>query len=165
MRAPDPLLTELVETVRRLEYGRPSDGSVAAMWREGKGTCSAKHLALAEQLRDEFPECEPRLVHRVYRVEAEEARARFGERAAAAVPPEGLVDVHRYLTIELNGRRTIVDATFSGPPWDGISDLPLACGPGTDYPSEGDPDAEKRELQARFCDPVLRERFIVALAT
>jgi hypothetical protein len=73
-------------------------------------------------------------------------------------------DVHRYLTIDLNGRRAIVDATFPGPPWDGRSDLPLACGPGVDHPSEGDPDREKRTLEESYCDPVLRDRFIEALS-
>lgn len=164
MRAGDPRLIELVEEARHLEYGRPSDGSVEAMLREGRGTCSAKHLYLFRRLRDEHPECEPRLVHRVYRVDPAQARQAYGERVAETIPSEGLVDVHRYLTIALDGRRVVVDATFPGPPWDGASDLPLACGAGTDYPSTGDPDAEKRALQDRFCDPALREPFIAALA-
>jgi hypothetical protein len=164
MRSVDSHLLELVEAIRGLEYGRPSDGSVEAMLREGRGTCSAKHLFLAERLRSEFPACNLQLVHRVYRIDAEEARKRFGDSAAGVIPPEGLVDVHRYLTIELNGRRTIIDATFPGFPWDEVSDLPLACGPGTDYPSEGDADAEKRRLEARFCDPLLREEYIAALS-
>lgn len=157
-------LVDLVETVRSLDYGRPSDRSVEAMLREGRGTCSAKHLFLFDCLLRDFPECEPRVVHRVYRVDREEALRTFGERAAEAVPPEGLVDVHRYLTVELDGRRTVIDATFPGPAWDGSSDLPLACGPGTDYPSAGDPDEEKRKLEARHCDPTVREPFIAALA-
>jgi hypothetical protein len=155
---------ELVESVRGLEYGRPSDRSVEAMLREGRGTCSAKHLYLAQRLGEEFPECQPQLIHRVYRIDAERAEQAFGVRAAELVPREGLVDVHRYLVILLGGRRTIIDATFPGPPWDGASDLPLACGAGTDYPSEGDPDAEKRRLEERFCDVALRERFIAALS-
>jgi len=164
MRAADSKIVGLVEMVRGLEYGRPSDRSVEAMLDEGRGTCSAKHLFLARRLSEDCPECEPRLFHRVYRVDRERARRDFGERAAAVVPPEGLVDVHRYMTIEVNGRRTIIDATFPGPPWDGVSDLPLACGPGVDHPSEGDADSEKRELEDRYCDPVLRERFIEALS-
>jgi hypothetical protein len=162
--ATDPVPVDLVEAVRRLEYGRPSDRTVEAMLREGRGTCSAKHLYLAERLRVLLPDCEPQLVHRVYRIDSEQAKETFGERAAEMVPPEGVVDVHRYLVIRLNGKRTIIDATFPGPPWDGISDLPLACGPGSDHPSQGDPDAEKRQLEARYCDPVLREKFIAGLA-
>jgi hypothetical protein len=157
-------LRELVEAVRALDYGRPSDGSVAAMIRERRGTCSAKHLFLAERLERDFPETKPRIVHRVYRIDRARAQELFGEGPAQMVPAEGLVDVHRYLTVELDGSRTTIDATFPGPPWDGSSDLPLACAPGRDHPSEGDPDAEKRRLQAEHCDAHLRERFIVALS-
>lgn len=134
------------------------------MLSERRGTCSAKHLFLATRLEELFPECDPQIVHRVYRVNRGEARERFGERASELIPAAGLVDVHRYLMIDLNGRRTIIDATFPGPAWDGSSDLPLACGPGTDYPSAGDPDVEKRRLEAKFCDPALREPFIAALS-
>jgi hypothetical protein len=154
----------LVEAVRSLDYGRPSDRSVEAMLSERRGTCSAKHLFLATRLGELFPGCNPQIVHRVYRIDCAEARERFGERAAELIPDGGLVDVHRYLTIELNGKRTIIDATFPGPAWDGSSDLPLACGPGDDYPSTGDPDMEKRQLEAEFCDPALREPFIAALS-
>jgi hypothetical protein len=58
----------------------------------------------------------------------------------------------------------IIDATFPGDPWDGRSSLPLAAGPGRDYPAGADPDAEKRALEAEHCDPVAREPFIAALA-
>lgn len=75
------------------------------------------------------------------------------------------MDVHRYLTILIEGRRITLDATFPGRPWDGRSWLPLACGPGRDYPAGEDPDAEKRALEAKHCDPVLREPFIAALAS
>jgi len=150
--------------VRALDYGRPSDRSVEAMLRERRGTCSAKHLFLAERLGRLLPATAPQLVHRVYRIERVRAGELFGAAAAAAVPPEGLVDVHRYLTIDLDGRRATIDVTFPGPPWDGSSDLPLACGPGRDFPSSADPDVEKRHLEAEHCDPRLREPFIAALA-
>gem|GEM_PF-2344690 len=165
LTAPNPSLLELVEAVRALDYGRPSDRSVEAMVRERRGTCSAKHLFLATRLRELFPECDPQIVHRVYRVDRAQARESLGERASELIPAEGFVDVHRYLTIDLNGRRTTIDATFPGPAWDGSSDLPLACGPGDDYPSTGDPDTEKGRLEAEFCDPALREPFIAALSS
>jgi hypothetical protein len=164
LTAASPSLVELIEAVRGLEYGRPSDRSVEAMVRERRGTCSAKHLFLAERLRQLFPDTAPQIIHRVYRIDRERARDAFGEGGAAVVPPEGLVDVHRYLVIRLNERRTVIDATFPGPPWDGSSDLPLACGPGFDYPSSGDADTEKRQLEAEHCDPPLRERFIASLS-
>jgi hypothetical protein len=156
-------LRELVESVRALPYGRPSDRTVEGMLREGRGTCSTKHLYLARVLGERFPEMQPRIVHRVYELRREGALERFGERAAAAVPPEGLTDVHRYLTAVVDGRRITIDATFPGAPWDGRSPMPLACGPGDDHPAGADPDADKRALEAAHCDPALREPFIAAL--
>jgi hypothetical protein len=47
----------------------------------------------------------------------------------------------------------------------GGSSPPLACGPGRDYQTGEDPDAEKQALEARHCDPSIREPFIVALAS
>src|SRR5271155_2815444 len=62
----DASLGELVESVRALPYGRPSDRTVAGMLRERRGTCSTKHLFLAEALAERFPETDPLIVHRVY---------------------------------------------------------------------------------------------------
>jgi len=135
------------------------------MLRERRGTCSTKHLFLAQALADRFPETEPLIVHRVYRLDRARARELFDRRVSDIVPGDGLVDVHRYLTIVVDGRRIIVDATFPGPPWDGRSSLPLACGSGRDYPASEDPDAEKRVLEAKHCDPAVREPFIAALAS
>lgn len=61
-------------------------------------------------------------------------------------------------------QRIEIDATFVGPTWAGRSSLPLACVPARDYPAGEDPDAEKRVLEARHCDPAIREPFIAALA-
>lgn len=157
-------LIELVEAVRRLPYGRPSERTVDGMLRERRGTCSTKHLYLAQQLAERFPASEPEIVHRVYRLDRGRARQLFGEQVARAVPSEGLVDVHRYLTVAIGERRVTVDATFPGPPWDGTSPLPLSCGSGEDVPAGADPDAEKRALERRHCDPAVREPFIAALA-
>lgn len=134
------------------------------MLAEGRGTCSTKHALLLELLRD-APELDARLVHRVYRVDRAGARELFGERAAAFVPTEGLVDVHTYLTVVVDGRRTIVDVTFpSSETWDGTSDMPLACRPGNDVPATDDPWSQKAALVAAHCDPAVREPFIAALA-
>jgi orotate phosphoribosyltransferase len=169
--ASDPLnsseasLIELVEAVRALPYDRPSDRTVEGMLRERRGTCSTKHLFLARRLAERFPETEPLIVHRVYRLDHASAQERYGEQVAQAVPEDGgLVDIHRYLTIRLDGRRVTIDATFPGPRWDGHSPLPLACGPGDDYPAGADPDAEKRAFEHEHCDPTLRESFIAALS-
>jgi hypothetical protein len=161
--APGASLGDIVEAVRAIPYGRPSERSVAGMLREGRGTCSAKHLYLCEILTERFPETEPLIVHRVYRVDPGGARARFGPEAARAVPDGGLVDVHRYLTAVVHGRRIPIDATFPGEPWDGRSPMPLACGDGDDHPAGADPDAVKRRLEADHCDPAVREPFIAAL--
>ena len=165
MPAADAELIALVEWVRALPYGRPSDGTVAGMLREGRGTCSTKHLYLAEVLARSFPATAPQIIHRVYRVDRADAARRFGADVAAVVPQAGLIDVHRYLRIVVGGRRIVVDVTFPGaPPWDGVSSMPLACGEGGDHLAGGDPDADKRALQAAHCDPAVREPFIAALA-
>jgi hypothetical protein len=160
----DTSLTDLVEAVRALEYGRPSDRSVGGMLRERRGTCSTKHLYLAETLARRFPETEPQIVHRVYRLDRDRAAELFGEAIAATMPEAGIVDVHRYLTATVDGQRIIIDATFPGEPWDGCSSMPLACGPGLDRVAGEDPDREKQALEADHCDPVNRERLIAALA-
>ena len=163
--ASDSSLLGLVEAVRALPYGRPSNRTVDGMLREHRGTCSTKHLFLAQTLAEHFPETEPLIVHRVYRLDRARAAKLFGAAVAEAVPKNGLVDVHRYLTVAVDGRRITVDATFPGPPWDGRSSLPLACGPGRDYPAGEDPDADKRALEAKHCDPEIREPFIAGLAS
>lgn len=135
------------------------------MLRECRGTCSTKHLFLAEALRQCFPQAKPQIIHRVYRLDRESAWRLFGKRAAEAIPDEGLIDVHRYLTAQVEGQRIVIDATFPGPPWDGSTPLPLACGPGEDFPAGSDPDAdaEKRQLEAEHCNSDVREPFIEAL--
>lgn len=149
-------LVDLVESVRRLPYGRPSDRTVEGMLRERRGTCSTKHLFLAKELAERFPETDPLIVHRVYTLDRDRARELFGTEVAEIIPEHGLVDVHRYITIALEGRRVQIDATFPGAPWDGKSPLPLACGAGQDYPAGEEPDAEKRALEERHCDPTIR---------
>lgn len=163
LRCAETPLVDLVEAVRALAYGRPSERTVEGMLRERRGTCSTKHLFLAETLVERFPDTRPQLVHRVYRLDRAHARRLFGAEIAACVPDDGLVDVHRYLTIASDGQRITIDATFPGSSWDGRSPLPLACGPGTDHPVGEQPDAEKRALEREHCDLALREPFIAAL--
>jgi hypothetical protein len=157
-------VVDLVEAVRGLPYGRPSDRTVAAMLRERRGTCSTKHLYLAQKLAEWFPDTKPMIVHRVYTLDRASAGELFGAAVAETVPEDGLVDVHRYITIALQEQRVQIDATFPGPPWNGRSSLPLACGPGQDYLAREDPETEKRALEKRYCDPAVRESFIAALA-
>ncbi|HLK42480.1 MAG TPA: hypothetical protein VKV34_03995 [Thermoleophilia bacterium] len=130
--AADATLVEIVRAVQALPHGRPSDRSVAGMLAEGRGTSSTKHRYLHDILAARFPESAPQIVHRV-------------------APTDGLVGVHRYLTVLVDGRRLAIDATLPGRPWDGRSSMPLACGPGIDYPSRVDPDAEKAALEKVHC--------------
>lgn len=134
------------------------------MLRERRGTCSIKHLFLAESLAERFPGTQPQIVHRVYRLDRDRAEELFGVEVATVVPNAGLVDVHRYLTATVDGRRIVIDATFRGPAWDGRSSMPLSCGAGEDHLAGENPDAEKRSLEAEHCDPATREQFIAALA-
>jgi hypothetical protein len=133
------------------------------MLRVRRGTCSTKHLFLARVLSERFPETEPLIVHRVYTLDRAHAHELFGAAIAEVVPEHGLVDVHRYITVTLGGRRVELDATFPRLAWDGRSSLPLACGPGDDHPAGDDPDAEKQALEQQYCDPAVREPFIAAL--
>jgi orotate phosphoribosyltransferase len=165
LRSPDASLVELVEAVRTLPYGRPSDRTVEGMLRERRGTCSTKNLFLAQILAERFPKTDPQIVHRVYRLDHDQARELFGPDVARTVPEDGLMDVHRYLKITVDGERIPLDATFPGQPWDGRSSLPLACGTGRDYPAADDPDGEKRKLEQQHCDPAVREPFIAALVS
>jgi hypothetical protein len=160
---PDASLVELVEAVRAVPFARPSERTVEAMLRERHGTCSTKHLFLAGALSERFSETKPQIIHRVYRLDREQATRLFGTALAEAVPADGLIDVHRYLTITLGGRRVTLDATFAGEAWDGRSSMALACGQGEDYPTGEQPDADKRALEEQHCDPAVRERFIAAL--
>ncbi len=157
-------IIELVDRVRAIPYGRPSDRTVEGMLREQRGTCSTKHLYLAQQLAQQFPMTEPEIVHRIYRLDQNRARELFGEEIAQTIPPDGLIDVHRYLTIKIHRRRIAIDATFPGAPWDGRSPMPLACGPGEDLLAGEQPDHDKKTLERRHCDPAIREPFIDALA-
>ncbi|MGW0809497.1 hypothetical protein [Nonomuraea sp. NPDC002799] len=156
---------EVVEAVRSMPYGRPTERSAQGALAEWRGTCSTKHALLAVVLAEHWPHTEPRLVHRVYRCTPEDAARNFGPDVAAAVPGEGLWDVHRYLTIDLDGHRVVIDVTFpSGPGWDGTGSMPVACGTGTDHAAGPDPDADKRALEDAHCDAGIREPFIAALS-
>lgn len=148
-----------------MPYGRPTVRTVDGVLNEWRGTCSTKHALLAAVLFEQWPQTDPQLVHRVYRVTRKQVGARFGAGIAATVPAEGLWDVHRYLTLGIDGR-VVIDATFpeSSPRWDGRTSMPLCCGPGTDYLAGDDPDADKRVLESAFCDPAVREPFITALS-
>jgi hypothetical protein len=162
---PSCTVVQVVEAVRSLPYGRPSDRSVEAMLRERRGTCSTKHLYLAGVFAERFPASDPLIVHRVYTLDRARARDLFGAAVAEAVPDAGVVDVHRYLAVSIEGLRVTVDATFPGVlPWDGRSSMPLACEAGRDYPAGSDPDADKRTLEQQHCDPKVREPFIAALS-
>ncbi|MGA2453858.1 MAG: hypothetical protein ABSG93_10090 [Solirubrobacteraceae bacterium] len=155
---------ELVEAVRAMPLGLPSDRTVEGMLLEARGTSAAKHLLLAQLLAKRAPATAPALVHRVYRLDRARARELFGDAIAETVPSEGLVDVHRYLTIVLEGQRISVDATVPGPPWDGRTPLEPVCGPGRDFAAGADPDADMRALEAEHCDATSRAPFLAAFA-
>ena len=163
--AGDASLCQVVNAVHAIPYGRPRSRTAEGVIREWKGTCSTKHALLARLLRERWPESQPLLVHRVYRVSRGSVLHRYGGVAAGAVPEDGLTDVHRYLVLILAGQDVTIDITFPGDPaWDGHRPMALACGEGRDFPAGDDPDAEKAALEASYCDPQVREPFIAALA-
>jgi hypothetical protein len=161
----DALLCQVVNAVQAIPYGRPGARTAEGVIVEWKGTCSTKHALLAQLLRERWPELQPRLIHRIYRVSRSSVLQRHGGGAADAVPEGGLTDVHRYLVIILAGQEVTIDITFPGDQaWDGHRSMCLACGDGHDFPAGDDPDAEKAALEASHCDPRVREPFIASLA-
>jgi hypothetical protein len=160
----DSSLVELVEAMRAMPYGLPSEQTVESMLLQARGTSAGKHLFLAQVLAQRFPQTEPAIVHRVHRLDRARAQGLFGTTIARTIPDEGLVDVHRYLTIALDERRIELDVTLPGAPWDGRSPLALVCGPGRDYPAGPDPDADLQALEREHCYAAARAPFLVALA-
>jgi hypothetical protein len=121
-------------------------------------------MLFAEIVRAVWPDLRLELWHRPYIVTRELAEAQWGRVLVDVVPSAGLVDVHTFATIQVSDERVLVDVTFPLSHWDGISDTPLACGSGSDYPAGDDPLASKAKLVAEYCDPASREPFIAALA-
>lgn len=160
----EPELRDAVLAISRIPYDRPSDRTPEAVLREWRGTCSTKHLLLAHLVGERWPEHRVALWHRPYTVTRDLARERWGEGVADVVPAEGLVDVHTFATVRVDGTDVPVDVTFPLDDWDGRSPLPLHCGPGTDVPAGADPLGSKAELVAEHCDPSVREPFIAALS-
>jgi hypothetical protein len=155
----------VARAISELPYGRPSTLDAHGVLLSGRGTCSTKHLLLRDVVAECWPELDVVVWHRVYVVTQEFARGRWSDAIALHVPSSGLVDVHTYATIDLNGSNVTVDVTFSIGPWDGCSPLPLACGDGVDHLAGPDPLATKAELVAAHCNAQLREHFIAALST
>jgi hypothetical protein len=161
---PSVEIDRVVEVLRSLPYGRPQPRTEEGVVSQWKGTCSTKHMLLFRCLRELVPRSNPRLIHRVYRVTAEAAEKTFGTGAAQAVPPEGLIDVHTYLVAALDGRDVVLDVTFPGAEWDGVSNMPVAAAEGEDLPAGADPAATKAMLVEKHCDATLREPFLAALS-
>lgn len=156
---------EVVNAMASMPYGRTSCRTPEGAMEDWRGTCSTKHMLLALVCHELFPERQIELMHRVYRVTKETAEQLFGAKAAAVVPEEGLVDVHTYATVLQAGERIPIDVTFPrNIPWDGLSPMQLACGPGPDHASGPNPLATKAMLVMEHCDSSLRDPFIAALA-
>jgi hypothetical protein len=154
----------VVEALRLVPYGRPEPRTEEGLVSQWKGTCSTKHALLVRCLMKLEPRSNPRLIHRIYTVMAEAAETMFGAAAARAVPPAGLIDVHTYVVATLDGRDVVLDVTFPGGEWDGVSDMAVAASDGRDVPAGPDPAATKAALVHAHCDPAVREPFIAALS-
>jgi hypothetical protein len=162
-------LVELVEAMRTMPYGLPREPTVESMLLQARGTSATKHLFLGQVLAQRFPMTEPVLVHRVYRLKHQRAFELYGPEIAATVPDEGLIDVHRYLSIAVEGQRVSLDVTVPGEPvpgepWDERSALGPVCGPGRDFLAGADPDVGMKALEEEHCDAQARAAFLAALA-
>jgi hypothetical protein len=74
----DASLCQIVNAVQAIPYGRPGGRTAEGVIGEWKGTCSTKHALLAQLLRERWPELQPRLVHRVYRMSRRSVLQRYG---------------------------------------------------------------------------------------
>jgi hypothetical protein len=122
---PDCTLPELVEAVRALQAGGDRQQTVESMLREARGLPASRHLFLAQVIGRRFPGTGPRLIHRVHQLDPATAAGIYGDDVARAVPPEGLIDVHRYLTADLGAGRIAIDASATGPACDPVARAPL----------------------------------------
>lgn len=159
-----PSITQVVEAIQKIPYARPDRRTAEGVVHGWRGTCSTKTALLVRLTRSWWPELEPRVAHRLYRVTPDSARVLFGNRVASVVPPEGLTDVHSYATLRVHGRRVTVDVTFPSVDWDGSSAMPLTCGDGVDFEGGADPWGTKARLIEEHCDPRVRVTFIEALS-
>ena len=159
-----PMFRDVVEAVRRIPYGRPTKRTAEGVLEEWRGTCSTKHELLVLLTRNRWPGLNPRIMHRVYTLTPGVARRLFGEAGSAVVPSQGVADVHTYMTAVVEGRRVVIDATVPGAPWNGRSDMVLACGEGIDFDGGDDPRMTKDRLVQEHCDANARDRVIEALA-
>ncbi len=161
----DAPLQEVVDAVHAVPYGRAPGRTPEAVLESDRGTCSTKHYLLNALILERHPDVHVSIVHRVYRLDRAGARRLFSPQAAAAVPPTGLVDVHTFMTMDLDGHLIVLDVTFPVTPrWDGETSMTVQCGPGEDHVAELDAETMKAALVAAHCDPAVREPFIAALS-
>jgi hypothetical protein len=162
---PDCSLEELIAAVRALPFGGGPEQTVEQMLREARGTSLNKHTFLAQVLAQRFPSTEPRLLHRLYRLQPAQASERFGQAIAETVPPGGVDEVHTYMTIELPEGRIALDVcSHHEKAWDGRSALEPVCGPGEDVPAGEDPRSSLHMLERQRCDVSERASFLHAMA-
>jgi len=156
-------ITKVVNAVKGIPYGRSSEATAEGVVREWRGTCSTKHALLSALISTRWPDTRVRLVHRVYEITPTEARCLHGDMVAQSIPASGITDVHTYVVLSAPAGSVVVDVTFPGNPWDGVSDMPPACGRGFDVEPKSDPWTTKLALIRQYCDPATREPFIAAL--
>lgn len=158
----DHTLAELIEAIRAIPHGRPRERSGEAVVRDWRGTCSTKH----DLLRRLRPDLQLHFIHRMFLLTPEAARKHLGADVAEVVPEEGFLDVHTYATGMVGGRRTVIDVTFPGEPWDGQSDMQIPWGDGQDFEiGDESPFESKDKLVEEHGDPEVRRRLIEAISS
>jgi hypothetical protein len=156
----DPSIVDVVNAIKQIPHGRPSERTARAVVEDWRGTCSTKLLLLREM----FPEARMRFFNRVFYLMPNEAERLLGQRAAAAIPAGGMVDVHTFAKLLVGSRWLTIDLTFPGERWDGSSDMGIPWGEGDDFEAGDDPIAHKEALVKRFGNQAIRRRLIEAIS-
>lgn len=157
----EPRLRDVVNAIKAIPHGRPSERSASGVVADWRGTCSTKLLLL----RAVCPDVPMKFYNRVFRLTRDAVMERLGPRIAEVVPPDGMIDVHTFARALVDGRWLRIDLAFPGEEWDGHSDMADPWGQGEDFEAGSDPIAHKESLVERFGDPTLRVRFIEAISS
>ena len=156
----EPSYQEVVNAIKQIPHGRPSDRSAMGVVQDWRGTCSTKLLLL----REVAPAVPLQFFNRIFRLTPHAAAKHLGPEFEEVVSEDGMLDVHTFAKALVDDEWRTLDVTFPGQPWDGSSDMEIPWGDGDDYAAGDDPIAHKEMLVKKYGDPAARDRLVKALS-